>query len=109
MGVEIDGPIINEQSLALNYTNEIGVGGKVRLLKNIAGLFLLQECKRSWADEGKNYSYDELTQLAAEARPHVAKLDPDAFLHTGTMPQKIAAWCTEHGQAVPETTGEFCR
>lgn len=109
MGVEIDEPIINEQSLALNYTNEIGVGGKVRLLKNIAGLFLLQECKRSWAIEGKNYSYDELTQLAAEARPHVAMLDPDAFLHTGNMPQKIAAWCKEHGQAVPQTTGEFCR
>jgi rhamnulokinase len=109
MGVEIDEPIINDQSLALNYTNEIGVGGKVRLLKNIAGLWLLQECKRSWAAEGKDYSYDELTKLAAEARPHLAKLDPDAFLHTGNMPRKIAEWCAEHGQAVPQTTGEFCR
>jgi len=109
MGVEIDEPIINEQSLALNYTNEIGVGGKVRLLKNIAGLWLLQECKRSWEAEGKNYSYDELTKLATEARPHVAKIDPDAFLHTGNMPQRIADWCTEHGQEVPQTTGEFCR
>ena len=109
MGVEIDEPIINEQSLALNYTNEIGVGGKVRLLKNIAGLWLLQECKRSWAAEGIHYSYDELTQLAGEARPHVAMLDPDAFLHAGNMPQRIAEWCTEHGQAVPQTIGEFCR
>ncbi len=109
MGVEIDEPIINEQSLALNYTNEIGVGGKVRLLKNIAGLWLLQECKRSWEAEGKNFSYDELTKLAGEARPKVALIDPDAFLHTGNMPQRIADWCKEHGQAVPETTGEFCR
>ena len=109
MGVEIDEPIINEQSMQLNYTNEIGVGGKVRLLKNIAGLWLLQECKRSWAAEGMDYSYDELTKLAGEARPHVAKLDPDAFLHPGNMPTKIAGWCKEHGQPVPQTAGEFCR
>lgn len=109
MGVEIDEPIVNQQSLELNYTNEIGVGGKVRLLKNIAGLWLLQECKRSWAAEGNDYTYDELTRLAAEARPHVAKLEPDAFLHTGNMPVKIAEWCKEQGQAVPRTTGEYCR
>ena len=52
MGVELDKPVINEQSLQLNYTNEVGVGGKIRLLKNIAGLWLLQECKRAWSLEG---------------------------------------------------------
>ena len=109
MGVEVDRPVINEQSLALNFTNELGAGGKVRLLKNIAGLWLLQECRRAWAAEGAEYSYDRLTTMAAEAKPFRAIIDPDAFLEPGDMPAKIAAHCRAKGQPTPQTPGEFAR
>src|SRR5580704_3699645 len=69
MGVELDAPIINEQSLALNFTNEVGAGNKIRFLKNIAGLWLLQECRRAWALDGREYGYEELSKLAAAAPP----------------------------------------
>jgi rhamnulokinase len=109
MGVELDAPVINEQSLRLNYTNEVGVGGKIRLLKNIAGLWLLQECKRAWSLEGREYTYDELTRMASEARPFSAAIHPDAFLEPGDMPRKIAEHCRARGGAAPETHGEFAR
>jgi rhamnulokinase len=109
MGVEVDEPVINEKSLALNFTNELGAAGKVRLLKNIAGLWLLQECRRAWAEQGIEYSYDQLTQMAADAKPFRAVLDPDAFLEPGGMPSKIAAHCRARGGGVPETHGEFAR
>jgi rhamnulokinase len=109
MGVELDKPVINEQSLKLNYTNEVGVGGKIRLLKNIAGLWLLQECKRAWSLEGIEYTYDELTRMAAAARPFSAAVDPDAFLEPGEMPRKIAEHCRARGQEPPATHGEYAR
>jgi rhamnulokinase len=109
MGVEIPQPVINEQSLRLNYTNEVGVGGKIRLLKNIAGLWLLQECRRAWGLEGITYTYDELTRMAAEARPFSALIDPDAFLEPGEMPGKIAAHCRARSQEPPATHGEYAR
>lgn len=109
MGVELDEPVINEDSLRLNYTNEVGVGGKIRLLKNIAGLWLLQECKRAWSLEGTEYTYDELTRMAAAAKPFSGILDPDAFLEPGDMPRKIAEHCRARGGRAPETHGEFAR
>jgi rhamnulokinase len=69
MGVELDAPIINQQSLALNFTNEVGAENTIRFLKNIAGLWLLQECRRAWSLAGREYSYDDLSKLAAEAPP----------------------------------------
>ena len=109
MGLELDQPVINEHSLALNFTNELGAKGKIRFLKNIAGLWLLQECRRDWAAEGHEHSYEELARLAAEAGPAKSIVDPDAFLHPGQMPLKIAAWCRAHEKAVPETIGQTCR
>jgi len=109
MGLELDQPVINEHSLALNFTNELGAEGKIRFLKNIAGLWLLQECRRAWAAEGHEHSYEDLARLAAEAGPAKSILDPDAFLHPGQMPLKIAAWCRAHEKAVPETIGQTCR
>jgi len=109
MGAELDEPIINEQVLAQNLTNEIGAAGKVRFLKNIAGLWLLQECRRAWALGGTEYTYDELVRLAAGARPFSAIINPDAFLEPGDMPRKIAEHCRACGQAAPETAGEFTR
>src|ERR1035438_8842481 len=69
MGAELDEPVINERVLAENLTNEIGAAGKVRFLKNIAGLWLLQECRRAWALDGTEYTYDELVRLAGVAKP----------------------------------------
>lgn len=109
MGVELLDPVINERSLELNFTNEIGAEGTVRFLKNIAGLWLLQECRRAWASEGSQYSYEQLMQLAAEAPPARAIIDVDAFLHPGGMPAKIAAWCEANGRIAPQGVGETCR
>jgi rhamnulokinase len=109
MGAELDEPVIDGRVLAENLTNEIGAGGKVRFLKNIAGLWLLQECRRAWALEGAEYTYEELVRLAGEAGPGGGTIDPDAFLEPGNMPRKIAAHCRARGQAPPETPGEFTR
>jgi rhamnulokinase len=109
MGLELPEPVVNEKSLAWNLTNEIGYGGSVRLLKNIAGLWLLQECRRAWAVDGGDYSYEELARLAGEAAPFKAVIHPDAFLHPGQLPSKIAAYCRANGQAAPQTPGEFAR
>jgi rhamnulokinase len=109
MGLELEAPVINGQSLALNVTNEIGFGGSVRFLKNIAGLWLLQECRRDWALAGEKYSYEELARMAADAPPFRTVLDPDAFLHPGEMPGKIAAYCRAHGERAPSSPGEFAR
>ena len=111
MGVEIAEPIINEKSLALNYTNEGGVGGTIRFLKNIMGLWLVQECRRQWQREGKEYSYAELTRMAAAARPLESFVSPEhaPVAAPGEMPRKIADYCRRTGQRVPESPGEFVR
>jgi rhamnulokinase len=109
MGVELPEPLIDSRALELNFTNEVGVGGRIRFLKNIAGLWLLQECRRTWAEEGNEYSYEDLATLAAEAGPAQAAIDVDAFLHPGEMPLKIAAWCRANGQPVPHTHGHMAR
>lgn len=109
MGLELDAPIINAASCAANYTNEVGVSGTVRFLKNIAGLWLLQECRRHWIEEGAEYSYEQLAKMAADARPFSASINPDAFLEPGGMPGKIAAHCGATGQAAPATHGEYAR
>lgn len=109
MGVEIDEPVINEKSLAENLTNEIGAAGRIRLLKNIAGLWLIQECRKAWALEGQQYSYAELATLAAAARPFAALIQPDAFLEPGRMPERIASYCRATGQQPPSPPGEMTR
>ena len=109
MGLELDQPVVNQKSLALNVTNEIGFAHSVRFLKNIAGLWLLQECRRAWATGGTEYSYEELARMAGAASPFKAIIHPDAFLHPGQMPSRIAAYCRSNGQAPPETPGEFAR
>jgi rhamnulokinase len=109
MGVEAEAPVINEKSLEMNLTNEIGVEGKIRLLKNIAGLWIVQECRRQWALEGREYSYAELTEMAAGAPPFVAVIDPDHFIEPGEMPKRIAAFCRQTGQKEPESHAQFVR
>ncbi|HVX67827.1 MAG TPA: rhamnulokinase family protein [Bryobacteraceae bacterium] len=109
MGVELDAPIVNERSLSFNFTNEIGFGGTIRLLKNIAGLWLLQECRRAWSLAGKEYDYAELARMAAAAKPFSAIIHPDMFLEPGSMPERIEAWCREHGGECPQGPAEMCR
>jgi rhamnulokinase len=109
MGVELPSPIVNERSLAMNLTNEAGFGGSIRLLKNIAGLWLLQECRRAWVLDGREYDYAELARMAASARPFSAIIDPDAFLEPGNLPEKICAWCRAHGQSAPQDAPEMSR
>src|SRR6185369_14618354 len=109
MGAELEAPAINETALAMNLTNETGVGGKIRLLKNIAGLWLLQECRREWVSEGTTYEYGELAQMAEAAPPFTAVINPDAFLEPGGLPRKIAEHCQRTGQRAPTTPGEYSR
>jgi len=111
MGVELAEPIINAKSLRYNYTNEGGVGGTIRFLKNIMGLWLVQECRRQFALEGKEYDYGTLTEMARSAKPRAAVIDPDhkPFGTPGQMPQKIVEFCRQSGQAPPASHGEFIR
>jgi rhamnulokinase len=109
MGVELDEPVIDERSLALNLTNEMGAGRKTRLLKNLAGLWLLQECRRAWTLAGHEFSYEELAAMAAAAPPFGAVIDPDAFLEPGDMPAKICDHCRSNGQSAPETPAAVAR
>ncbi len=109
MGAELDEPVIDNRVLEMNLTNEIGAAGKVRLLKNIVGLWLLQECRRAWALEGAEFTYEDLVRQAAGAKPFVAILDPDAFLEPGDMPQRIADYCKSTGQQAPASSAEISR
>lgn len=109
MGMELDGPLINDASLAANFTNEAGVGGRIRFLKNIPGLWLLQECRRAWAQEGREYSYDELTEMARAAEPLETVLAPEAFQSPGRHPERIREYCRTTGQPVPADEGALCR
>jgi len=111
MGAELSGPVINEKSLAFDFTNEGGVCDTFRLLKNITGLWLVQECRRTWARQGERLSYDALTQMAAQAAPLQSLVDPDygEFLRPGDMPARIRAFCRRTGQPVPESRGAVLR
>jgi rhamnulokinase len=111
MGVELPRPIINDTARELNFTNEIGFGGSVRLLKNIIGLWIIQECRRHWAGSGTGYDYASLTRLAAQAPPFVSLINPadQRFLGPDNMPEKIAAYCRETNQPVPADPGAAVR
>jgi rhamnulokinase len=111
LGVEVPRPVISAETLRYNFTNEGGVAGTTRLLKNIMGLWLVQECRRTWARRGRDYTYDELLARARAARPFAALFDPDdpSFLAPGDMPARIASACTRNGQEPPADEGAFVR
>jgi rhamnulokinase len=111
MGAELAEPAINARSLALDFTNEGGVGGTFRFLKNISGLWLVQECRRAWASQGQAFSYDDLTEMASQAAPLRSIVDTDhgEFLQPGDMPARLRAYCQQTGQPVPESTGAIVR
>ncbi len=111
IGVELGAPLVNAASQAANFTNEGGFGGTTRFLKNIVGLWILQECRREWERAGKIFTYAELNALASDAPGLQTLIDPDdaRFLKPGDMPQKIEAFARETGQPVPATPGAFTR
>ena len=111
LGVEVPRPVINESTLRYNFTNEGGVAGTTRLLKNIMGLWLVQECRRTWARAGREYSYDELIAKARAARPFATLVEPDdpTFLAPGDMPARLAAYASKTGQPIPADEGAFVR
>jgi rhamnulokinase len=111
LGVEVPSPIINAETAAANLTNEGGVAGTIRLLKNIAGLWLVQECRRAYARLGDERSYDHLARLAADAKPLVACIDPDhpSLLAPEDMPRAIRELCIATGQKPPEGIGATIR
>lgn len=111
VGAEVARPVITSQSLADNFTNEGGVAGTVRLLKNVSGLWLLQECRRVWAERGAGRSYEWLLAAAEAAQPFAALVDPDdpAFLHPADMPAALAEYCVRAGQPAPASQPALAR
>ena len=111
IGVELPEPLINEQVRESNFTNEAGYGGTTRFLKNIIGLWLLQECRRMWLRDGNELDYAEINRLAEEAEPFRSLIDPDdpRFMSPENMTVAIADYCRETSQPVPETPGQFAR
>ena len=111
MGAEIAEPLTHERVSAYNFTNEGGVGGTIRLLKNIMGLWLVQECRRTWERAGEEYTYEALMKRAAAAPAFVSLVNPDddTFILPANMPVAIANYCRQTGQPVPEGPGPIVR
>lgn len=103
MGIEVREPLIDEQTQRYNFTNEGGVEGTTRLLKNITGMWILEQCLRKWKAEGRDYTYPEIVKMAAEAAPFRMMIDPDdaSFAAPGDMPAAIRAYCERTGQPTP--------
>lgn len=111
LGVESPVPVISDSTYRLNYTNEGGFNNTTRLLKNIMGLWIYQECKRSWDKAGEVLSFDELEQMAESSAPFASLIDPDndLFYSPGNMPGKIVEFCRSTGQPVPDSKGAMVR
>ena len=111
VGAEIAEPILSDEAFADSWTNEIGVTGGIRFMKNLTGMWIYQELHRAWKAQGEEVPYDRMTEMAAGAKPFVSLIDPDAaeFQRAGHMDEKIAAWCVRTGQPVPASKGAFAR
>ena len=111
LGLELSGPVLSDGARAANLTNERGIDGTTRLLKNVMGMWLMEECRRAWSQRGRPASYEELQRLAEAEHGDVPLLDPDdpAFLAPGDMPARIAAFWQRTGQATPEDPGVVVR
>ncbi len=111
LGVEVDAPVLDRAALAANLTNERGLGGTIRLLRNVMGLWLVQECRRRWSEQGLDLDYTELGRLAGDAGEADPLFDPDHpdLLHRGDMPSRIARLCAAAGQPAPADPGQVVR
>ena len=108
IGCENDEPILTEKSMADELSNELGANGKINYLKNISGLWLIQEIRRNFKEEGKQYTYNDMEQLAREEKAFAFFINPDddVFASPKNMPQKIRDYCERTGQGIPQTDGE---
>jgi rhamnulokinase len=111
LGVELTEPIVNEKSLQNNFTNEGGIGNTIRFLRNTMGLWPLQCCRKTWAEQGETYSYSELSEMAKSAPPFKCIFDPDdpIFLNPPDMPAAIVTFCQNRSQPPPVSKAEFVR
>ena len=111
MGIESPTPVVNDKVLELNFTNEGGVGNTTRLLKNITGLWMVQECRRTWNQGGKSWHWEDLNRLSASAKSLVSFINPDVsdFLAPDNMPEAIRSFCKKTGQTVPADEGAILR
>ncbi|MCL2026971.1 MAG: rhamnulokinase [Bacteroidales bacterium] len=111
MGIEVKEPIITEESFAMNFTNEGGVEGTTRFLKNITGMWLLEQCRKEWEREGTTYTYPEIVQMSESVDNFQFLIDPDdaMFAHPESMTQTIADYCRKTAQKPPQTHAEFVR
>jgi len=111
LGTELPEPVINEQTLNANFTNEVGVCDTIRFLKNLSGLWIIQELRRVWAEQGHDYSWRDMDVLADQAEPHRFFIDPsdDSFVAPGNMPKRIQDYCGKTGQDRPEDHGAIIR
>ncbi len=110
-GTELDEAVVNDTTFEINVTNEGGYDFSTGFLKNIIGLWLIQESRRQWAREGENYSYADLEKLALASEPFKCFIDPDApeFVPHGNLPERVREYCRKTNQYVPETVGEIMR
>jgi rhamnulokinase len=111
VGTELDSPVITPEALRLNFTNEGGVNGTTRLLKNVMGLWMLQCCRQSWTAQGRHYDYRELAELASRETPFRHLVDPDdeSFLRPSDMPTAINGFCRRTHQPIPQAPGAYVR
>lgn len=111
VGLEVQAPVITDAAFAANLTNEGGVGGTFRLLRNVTGLWLIHECRRAWAEEGREHSFDQLVALAKDAPALQSFIDPNdaAFDDPGDMPARVRAFCAHTGQPEPVDPGAVVR
>lgn len=111
LGTELDSPVITSDALRLNFSNEGGVNGTMRLLKNVMGLWTLQCCRRCWSARGHSFDYHELMELASHERSfcHLVNLDDESFLHPSDMLAAIDQFCSRTRQEIPQKPGEYVR
>jgi sugar (pentulose or hexulose) kinase len=111
LGTELSAPMINANTLSANYTNEVGVCDTIRFLKNLSGLWIIQELRRVWAEQGFNYSWRDMDELAGKAAPLAYFIDPsdEVFLAPGDMPRRIQDYCERTGQKRPQDHGQIIR
>lgn len=111
IGCELDAPVLTEESSRMGLSNELGANNKINFLKNISGLWVIQEIRRSLAKTDRKYSYNELEMMARDSEPFLCFIDPDneMFASPENLPDKIRAYCSQTGQTVPETTGALVR
>ncbi|MBL7972122.1 MAG: rhamnulokinase [Prolixibacteraceae bacterium] len=111
MGIEVKDAIINDETYALNFTNEGGIEGTTRFLKNITGMWLLEQCLKEWKKEGISYAYEKLVKMAESAPAFQTLIDPDhaSFANPGSMTKAITEYCLATGQTAPATHAEYVR